>query len=306
MPKKLEITDLPLAAIRPGDNDRTVFDDAKLQELARSIAEIGLAQPITVRPITDPVFQFEIIAGERRFRACTLLGWATIPAIVRVLDDEQADGIMLAENVQRDDLNPMDEARAYRKRMTKYGWTIPHVAKKAKVSEKRVAARLALLDLVPEMQQMIASGQAGVQFGEVMSPLDPNRQRLALRYLATTERPLLREFRALCGKLLAEQAQDTLFDTLQAPEAYIAGAVDDHNALRSAELQRRFPLDPRLPPMTRVGSIGATFEAYLAKLLVSDDAYWRSVAPVVGTIYDGLLRGGMAFPPGTSPKRKNT
>ena len=171
------VVEIPLTQIVPGDNDRTVFEPQALQALADSIQADGLMQPITVRPLWSDVgtlfgkpdpgnVTYQIVAGERRFWAVNLLGWPTISAIVRELNDEQADALMLAENVHRADLNPMDEARAYHKRMSKHDWTIAQIAGKANVSTHRVSARLKLLDLVPEAQKLIADRQMGVQFGE--------------------------------------------------------------------------------------------------------------------------------------------
>ena len=136
--------------IIPGDNDRTVFDSTALQQLAESIRQDGLTQPITVRPVsfcpqcsrreiqpfacscdTELQARYEIVAGERRFRACSLLGMDEIPAIVRTLDDEQAAAIMLLENIQRVDINPIDEARAYQKRM-QLGWSLAKLSEQTK------------------------------------------------------------------------------------------------------------------------------------------------------------------------------
>jgi ParB-like chromosome segregation protein Spo0J len=309
--------------IRPGDNDRRHFNARELEELAASIAEHGLAQPITVRPVWackvcgrrypgeveydegplacescrgEDCFEFyhEIVAGERRFRACSqVLGWAQIPAIVRQMDDEQASAIMLAENVHRVDLNPMDEAHAYHKRMEQFGWTPAEVARNANVTAKRVAARLLLLDLVPEVQKLIADGQLSVGFGEAMAPLDVNRQRIAMRYFQTTEKPLLREFRAVVGKLLQDQAQDAMFDL----DAFVVQVVEEHNAERDEHLDRRFPTDESLPLMERNGTVGLSLETYIARLLRSDDPHQRQAAAVVGRVYEAMLAAGMAFPP---------
>lgn len=304
------VVEIPLAQIVPGDNDRTVFDPQALQDLADNIKADGLMQPITVRPLWSDVgalfgnpdpsnVTYQIVAGERRFRAVSLLGWPAISAIVRELNDEQADALMLAENVHRADLNPMDEARAYHKRMDKHGWSIAQIADKASVSVKRASARLKLLDLVPEAQKLITDRQMGVQFGEVMSPLDNNRQRIALRYVAQTERPLLREFKAIVGGLLEEQAQESLFDA----DLFIVQALHDHNTERDAHNHRRFPTNDDLPLMHKVGTIGLSLEAYIAQLLQSDDLSHREAAAVVGTVYQGMLRAGMCFPP--RPERKS-
>lgn len=213
------------------------------------------------------------------------------------MNDEQADALMLAENVHRADLNPMDEARAYHKRMDKHDWSIAQVADKANVSAHRVTGRLKLLDLVPEAQKLIADRQMGVQFGEVMSPLDNNRQRIALRYVAQTERPLLREFKAIVGRLLEEQAQESLFDA----DLFIVQTLEDHNAKREAHNHRRFPTNDNLPLMAKVGTIGLSLETYIAQLL--NDPSHQGAAAVVGTVYQGMLRAGMCFPP--RPERRS-
>lgn len=302
------VVEIPLNQIVPGDNDRTVFEPQALQDLADSIKADGLMQPITIRPLWSDVgalfgkpdpsnVTYQIVAGERRFRAVGLLGWPTISAIVRELTDEQADALMLAENVHRADLNPMDEARAYHKRMSKHGWSIAQVAGKANVSAKRVTGRIKLLDLVPEAQKLIADRQMGVQFGEVMSPLDNNRQRIALRYVAQAERPLLREFKAIVGRLLEEQAQESLFDA----DLFIVQTLEEHNAEREAHNHRRFPTSDDLPLMHKTGTIGLSLETYIAQLL--NDPSHREAAAVVGTVYQGMLRAGLCFPP--RPERKS-
>lgn len=310
MTDKREIVALPLSQIIAGDNDRTVFDLQALTDLADSMKADGLMQPITVRQLWSDVgalfgkpdpssITYQIVAGERRYRAAQYLGWETIDSIVRELTDEQADAIMLAENVQRVDLNPMDEAHAYRKRMDKYHWTTAQIADKAKVSPKRVDGRLKLLDLVPEAQKLIADGQMGVTFGEIMSPLDNNRQRIALQYIVKTEKPLLREFKAIVGKLLEDQAQDSLFDA----DLFIVQTLEVHNAEHEAQRNRRFPVDESLPDLTNVGTIGLSMETYIAKLLQSDDPHHKEAARIVGTVYQGMLRSGMCFPP--RPERKS-
>lgn len=328
-----QVTQVPIHSIASGLNDRTVFDQNALKELADSIREHGLAQPPTVRPVglvcsrchtpvawdspADP-FQpitldrgwrcetcdraydrteltpmFELVMGERRWRACKLLGWEAIPVIIRQLSDEAAADLMLVENIARKDLDPMDEANAYKSRMDRFGWTMVEVARKAQKSEKHVSARLALLDLVPEAQHLVRSGNISVGYGEAMAPLDANRQRIAMQYFNTTNRPLLREFRAICGKLAAEQAQEALFD----PDQFFVQVIESHEAERDQRYQRKFPVDESLPAMMRDGSIGRSFEAYLAQLLASSDPHHRAAAPIVGRVYEGMLACGMAYPP---------
>jgi ParB/RepB/Spo0J family partition protein len=286
-----QIQSLPARLIRAGDNDRTVFKEAELRELADSLQKHGLIQPITVRPMGD---WYEIVAGERRFRASQLLGWAHIDAIVRPLTDEQASAIMLSENIHRADIDPLDEAHAYKKRIDQFKWTPAQCAKAAKVGEKRVRARLLLLTLVPEAQTLLRSGQLGLQFGEALAELSTDFQRLGLRALAESPHPLLlREFRAVVARLLTEQAQSSIFDLT----AFTLEAIEAHQAEHTEWRDRRLVADERLPVMKRVGTLGLSFETYLAQLQTSADPYHRQCAPIVGRIYQSLLLGGMCYPP---------
>lgn len=287
-----EVQLVEVGQITPGDNDREAFDPVGLRELADSIAQHGLAQPITVRPWKDG---YQIVAGERRWRAVCLLGWATIPALVRTLDDEAASAIMLLENIQRAELNPMEEARAYRKRMTQFGWGAEQVAQAANVPVERVRLRLTLLDLVPEAQDLVRNGNLGVKYAYVMRDLDTNRQRLALRYLNGVDTPRLREFRELCARLLAEQAQEAMFD-MAAFMVEVQQARADEEANRG---ERIIPVDDDLPGVRKARSVSQALERYIRDLL---DAGMDDAARVVGTVYRGLLAHRLVrMPQGNSP-----
>jgi len=231
------IEQIQVAQVVAGDNDRQTFDQVALQELADSMKTHGLAQPITVRPIwlcttcghrdaDNPLAcercsgdsleqRFEIVAGERRYRAALLLGWQTIPAIVREgMSDEAASAVMLAENVARADLDPIDEGRAYQVRMEQYGWTVEQVARFAGVSTVRVQFRLKLLRLRSEIQHLVRSGNLSIGYAQVLSDgeLDLNRQMLAITRLHANPTPTPTWFRREVNRLLEEQAQESLFD----------------------------------------------------------------------------------------------
>jgi ParB/RepB/Spo0J family partition protein len=194
------ITLIDVTLIVPGDNDRTVFAPAALQELASSIQAHGLAQPITVREISPELYQ--IVAGERRFRACSqVLGWVEIPAIVADLTDEEASGIMLAENVARQDLDPIDEGRAYQDRITRFGWSVQDVAEKAGVSAVRVRFRLKLLTLRSDLQALVLAD----------ANLDNNFQAIALQRLQGNSTPTPAWFRSVVAELLEKQSTVSLF-----------------------------------------------------------------------------------------------
>lgn len=217
------LTHVPAGLIDPGPNDRGTFDARALDELAASIAAHGLAQPPTLRPVGD---RYEIVAGERRTRAMRdVLGWELIPALVRgELDDEAAAAIMLAENVVRADLDPLEEARAYSSRAQRFGYTVAQLAEMASVPASRVRARLALLNLADDIAHYVSTRALPLSFAACMTTLDSNRQHLALA--AYQASPLsLDAFKMLCGRLQVEQDQDSIFDAdsfLQVEEYVIA------------------------------------------------------------------------------------
>jgi ParB family chromosome partitioning protein len=203
-----QITRVTATQIIAGDNDRTTFNTEAINELAASIKTFGLAQPITVRPLENNTF--EIVAGERRFRAMQTLGWTTIPAIVRELDDETASAIMLAENTSRVDLDPVEEAKAYGKRVAQ-GHTAREVAEAAGVSPFRVQRRLALLNLTTEGQNLVTHGNLTLTNALMVSRLDSDRQHLAIVAIAQTPMTA-QEIQSLCHRLADDQEAAELFD----------------------------------------------------------------------------------------------
>lgn len=209
------VVEIPLDAIRPGPNDRVKFDEKSLRELADSIGEHGLAQPITVRRKSGRDGQgFEIVAGERRWRACKLAGMKTIPAFVRRLNDEQAAAIMLLENVSRKDLDPIEEALAYKKRMDQFGWTAEECAKNAGVSSIMVQFRLKLLGLTPNLQAAVAGGQLPIGYAQCLADrnLDNEMQWLAFRRLRDNPNPTPTWFRKEVSQLEEQASQTSMFD----------------------------------------------------------------------------------------------
>ncbi|HYG59570.1 MAG TPA: ParB/RepB/Spo0J family partition protein, partial [Symbiobacteriaceae bacterium] len=159
-----QVIELPLGAIGhfPGGNQRTTFDQAKLEELAASIRTIGVLQPIVVNESNG---QYMLIAGERRLRASHMAGRPTIRAIVKHLPEAVAQEAMLIENIQREDLNPLDEARAYQRLLQFPGVTQATVAARVGKSRVHVTERLELLDLPANLQQQVATGAMSVRSG---------------------------------------------------------------------------------------------------------------------------------------------
>lgn len=158
---------------------RRRLDTVALEELAASIREHGVVQPVVVARAAEG--RYRLVAGERRWRACRLLGLATIPAIVKDLSDRDATEVALVENVQREDLNPLEEATAYRILQEEFGLTQEEVARRVGKSRAQIANTLRLLQLPEKIQGYIAEGLLSAGHGRALLALeDPEEQvRLA-------------------------------------------------------------------------------------------------------------------------------
>lgn len=200
------VIEIPLGSIRAGNNDRKTFADEALAELAESIRRNGLAQPITVRPAGHG--EYEIIAGERRFRAHQLIEAATIRCLVVDYDDEQASTIMLLENVNRVDLTPVEEAAAYQARIDRFGHTPEQVAETVGKTPSYVRSRLALLTLVPEAQHLVSVGSMWLSNARDLVSLDRDRQRVACKVWVSTPDLTIEGWNNLIARLREEQARD--------------------------------------------------------------------------------------------------
>lgn len=150
---------------------RTRFDDAKLAELASSIAATGVVQPILVRPLDIPN-RYQLIAGERRWLASRRVGKSTIPAIVRQVSDEQTLEITIVENLQRADLNPMEQARAYQRLSQQFQLTQEQMATRTGKERASVANFLRLLRLPETVQQKVESGDLSFGHARALLSLD--------------------------------------------------------------------------------------------------------------------------------------
>lgn len=150
------VQDIDVSEIVPNRaQPRTDFDEEALKELASSVKEVGVLQPILVRKMPNG---YELIAGERRLRAARVAGLSKVPAIVRSYTDQEISEIALIENLQREDLSAIEEARAYKSLMDGFSLTQDDVAKKVGRSRPHVANMLRLLKLAPKVQDMLANG----------------------------------------------------------------------------------------------------------------------------------------------------
>src|SRR5947199_5012387 len=151
------ISEVLVDAIVPNQRQpRTYFKEEAVQELANSIREVGILQPLVVRPLSEG--KYELIAGERRLRASKLAGLETVPVLVRAADDRTSLEMAIIENVQREDISPLESARAYRKLIDEFGLTQEQVAQKVSKSRVSVANTLRLLRLPAQIQQALESG----------------------------------------------------------------------------------------------------------------------------------------------------
>lgn len=180
IPKNKQIQDIELDKIVPNRyQPRREFSDDSIKELAETLDKDGLLQPIVVRE--DGEDHYEIIAGERRYRAAKSLNWETIPAIVNNVNDDQAASLALIENLQREDLNPIDEAKAYTNLMKLNDLTQTALAKDMGKSQSYVANKLRLLKLDDDVQKALIEGKITARHGRALLNLSDDDQERVLK-----------------------------------------------------------------------------------------------------------------------------
>ncbi|MGH9138305.1 MAG: ParB/RepB/Spo0J family partition protein [Acidimicrobiales bacterium] len=155
----IQLVELPVASVEPNRNQpRQVFDEDSLASLTASIREVGVLQPVLVRPVDDDADRFELIAGERRWRAAHRAGLQTIPALVKMLDDPASLEQAVVENLHREDLNPLEEAAAYQQLIEEFALTHEQVAARVGRSRAAVTNALRLFQLPAGIQRFVADG----------------------------------------------------------------------------------------------------------------------------------------------------
>ena len=194
------IETLPLREVEPDPGQpRKTFDDETLAELSASIAEHGLLQPIAVRP--KPSGGYLIVAGERRWRASRMAGLTEVPVIVKDVTDEQAMELALVENLQREDLDPVEEAAGIRELMTRCDLTQEQAARKLGKSRSALANSLRLLSLPETVLELLKSGFITIGHAKVVLGLPaPELQEEAAQMIADNQLNV-RQAEALCKKL---------------------------------------------------------------------------------------------------------
>lgn len=185
---------------------RREMDPTALQELADSISAQGVVQPLVVRPLADDDQRFEIIAGERRWRAAQLAGLTEVPAIVRDIPDEVAVAVALIENIQREDLNPLEEAVALRRLVEEFGMTHQAVSQAVGRSRAAVSNLLRLLELSPEVRERVQNGELEMGHARALAAL-PLDQQNAVAARVVAKALSVRATEALVRKALAGEQQ---------------------------------------------------------------------------------------------------
>lgn len=194
---------LPIYKIEPNpDQPRHDFDEDELQSLANSIVEHGIVQPLTVREIEQGYYQ--IIAGERRWRAARLANLKEIPAVIIEADNRKAMELALIENLQRQDLNPVEEAMGYQSLMSDYGFTQEQTAQRVGKSRPAVANSLRLLNLCPEVLEAVRKGALSAGHARAVLTLkSPRKQQEAAQKICALDLSV-RQAELLCKNLEKE------------------------------------------------------------------------------------------------------
>ena len=193
-PMEIEVSEIKPNPYQP----RRVFDEAKLQELAASIKEFGVVQPLVVRPKGK---SYELVAGERRFRASKLAKQSTIPAIVRTMSDEQMMEIAVLENLQREDLTPLEEAQAYQTLMEKLSLTQAQVAAKLGKSRPYIANYLRLLGLPAPIKEALNAGKLSMGQARTILGLKNKRQLTQLANRAVKQNLTVRQLEKIVAQM---------------------------------------------------------------------------------------------------------
>jgi ParB family chromosome partitioning protein len=234
---------LPIAQLQAGKyQPRTRMDEGALNELAASIKSQGVMQPVLVRPLgNEGLSRYEIIAGERRFRAAQLAGLEEIPVLVREVDDQAAAAMALIENIQREDLNPLEEAQGIARLISDFNFTHEQAASAVGRSRSAVSNLLRLVNLAEPVQTMLMAGDIDMGHARALLAVDGASQ-ITLANQVIAKRLSVRETEKLVARTIEEQAnpkaparqkeksgdivrlEEELSDKLATPVAFKMGA----------------------------------------------------------------------------------
>jgi ParB/RepB/Spo0J family partition protein len=205
---------IPIERIEPNpENPRLAFDETALDELAASIREHGVLQPILVRPVGEN--RFQVIAGERRWRASKIAGHPTIPALVEDIDDETALEISIIENLQREDISPLDEAAMYDRMIKDHGYSIRKLADKLGKDKGYLENRLRLADAPDEVRELVSLRKDTLSHAyELMKVQDPKKRRKLADQVARNELSLVKLRERIEGRPARQPVDDESLDEM--------------------------------------------------------------------------------------------
>ena len=217
---------LPISQVETcSSQPRKRFDDESLQELADSISQHGIIQPLTVRKLSSGYYQ--IIAGERRWRAARLAGLQEVPVIVIEADDRKAAELAMIENLQREDLNPMEEAAGFQSLIESYHMTQEEAAQRVGKSRSAVTNALRLLGLTPSVRKLVEEGKLSAGHARALVPLSPSLQESAASAIVSGGLSV-RQTEALVKRLSAEKKEAQAKDPYEVD--YLAEAQNELKA----------------------------------------------------------------------------
>jgi ParB family chromosome partitioning protein len=263
------------------EQPRLAFDETTLEELAASIREHGVLQPILVRPVGENHFQ--LIAGERRWRASKIAGMASIPALVEDIDDDTALEISIIENLQREDISPLDEAAMYDRMIKDHGYSIRKLADKLGKDKGYLENRLRLADAPPEVRELVSLRKDTLSHAyELMKVSDPRKRKKLADQVARNELSLVKLRERIEGRPIREaadadpepEAEDVTVEPELEAEDWTShrGAVDEvrDDSLVVAKQQLNAAVEDLLDVIRNpevLAAIGSTDRSNLAKYL---------------------------------------
>ena len=206
IPQDSAYRELPVYKVEPNpDQPRREFDEVELQALSDSISVHGVIQPLTVREMPNGYFQ--IIAGERRWRAARMAGLSDVPVVVIEADDKKAMELALIENLQRQDLNPVEEALGYQTLMEEYGLTQEDTAQQVGKSRSAVANTLRLLALTPEVLELLKTGEITAGHARAILSLKSEKKQIEAARKIMTLSLSVRQAETLCRNMNKEPVE---------------------------------------------------------------------------------------------------
>lgn len=263
------LAQIPVEALRPNPyQPRQAFDEEALTELADSMQRSGLLQPVVARPAGNG--SYELVAGERRWRAAQRLGWSEIGAVVREVDDQTLLTLALVENLQRDALSPIDEASGYQRLIDEFGVSQAAVGELVGRDRSTVANALRLLKLPVSVQGMLHDGRLSVGHARALLALEDGKKIERLARAAVEQRLSVREVEELArgGRAAARR-----------PRAPRGTKVDPEARRVEEALRRRLQTDVRVATRGKSGKVTINF--------YSPDDLQRILEVILGGSYDG-------------------